>query len=353
MSRHARLAQAAIEANNNRVAESELNALLKEDPGNADAHANLGMLKFVEADYLEASRQFRAALSRSPSLWSAQAFLGLCQARLGIPGGGRDLLEPAFPHLSDPTLIKQSGLELVRSYSDSGAIQKALPILDRLERLNPTDSEILYAEYRVHSEIASEALRHMTQSDGDSPWLHEVYGQNFMAQEQYPSAAGEFQKALELNPNLPGLRYQLGEALLLSEHTEAKRNAAEQEFRLELEKNPQDADCILKLAEIAIETSRLDLAKRLVAQALSIRPNLAAAHVAKARIMELEGNVPLAIKELEAAEKFAPDVKQTYYRLGTLYRREGRQKEAEGQFQVFQRLASAEPKPVRVDDKLQ
>src|SRR5882757_1877089 len=45
-SRHARLAQAAIKTNDNVTAESELNAMLQADPGNVDAHANLGMLKF-------------------------------------------------------------------------------------------------------------------------------------------------------------------------------------------------------------------------------------------------------------------------------------------------------------------
>ena len=35
--------------------------------------------------------------------------------------------------------------------------------------------------------------------------------------------------------------------------------------------------------------------------------------------MELEGNIPSAIEELETGEKFAPDVKTTYYRLGTLF----------------------------------
>lgn len=353
LSRHARLAQAAIKANDNVLAESELNAMLRADPENVDAHANLGMLNFVQGHYLEASQQFEAALSRSPSLWSAQAFLGLCKARLGDPAGSRNLLEASLPHLTDWTLLKQSSLELVRSYSSSGMVDKAVPVLENLTRLRPTDSEVLYAEYRFHSEIASKALRNMIAADGDSPWLHEVYGQNSMAQEQYASAIIEFQKALKLDSQLPGLHYQLGEALLLSERTEVKRLAAEQEFRLELARDPQDADCLLKLGEIALERSRREEAKSLVARALSVRPDSAAAHAAEARIMELEGNVSIAITELEAAEKLAPDVKQTYYRLGTLYRRQGRQSEASRQLQIFQRLASAEPKAVRVNDPLQ
>ncbi len=353
LSRHARLAQAAIKANDTVAAESELNAMLRLDPGNVDAHANLGMLKFVQGDYLDASRQFKAALSSSPSLWSAQAFLGLCEARLGNPGSSQTLLETSLPHLTDSTLQKQSALELVRLYSEAGVLEKAVEVIDNLARSRPTDPEVLYTKYRLHSEIAAEALRQMTIGGTDSPWLHEVYGQSYMAQEQYASSIREFQKAIELGPQISGLHYQLGEALLLSERTESKRSAAEQEFRLELKENPQDANCMLKLADIALERSRIGEAKSLVARALSVRADNAVAHVTRARILELEGDVPSAITELEIAEKLAPDSKTTYYQLGTLYRRQGRQADASRQLQIFQRLASAERATVRLDDTVQ
>jgi tetratricopeptide (TPR) repeat protein len=353
LSQHARLAQAAIQSNNNVAAESELNAMLRLDPANVDAHANLGMLKFVEAKYQEASNQFEAALSRAPSLWSAQAFLGLCEARLGNPVRSQQLLEASVPHLKDWTLLKQASLELVALYSNSGSIEKAVPILQTLTRLRPSDPEVLYTKYRIHSEIASGALREMAAGGNDSPWLHEVYGQNFMAQEQYAWAVIEFQKALELGPQLPGLHYQLGEALLFSERTETKRAAAEEQFRLELAGDPQNVDCILKLGEIAAERSQIEEAKSLISRALVLRPSSATAHVAEASLMEREGNVTKAITELEVAEKLAPDVKQTHYRLGALYRKEGRKEDADRQLQIFQRLASAEPTPVRVTNQLQ
>jgi tetratricopeptide (TPR) repeat protein len=306
LSKHARLAQAAIQANDNTLAESELNAMLKADPGNVDAHANLGMLKFVEADYREASRHFEAALSRSPSLWNAQAFLGLCDARLGDTANSQKLLEASLPHLTDSTLLKQASLELARTYAGSGLIEKALPVLNNLARSRPTDPEVLYTKYRLYSEMASEALRQMTAAGNDSPWLHEVYGQSYMAQEQYASAILEFQKALELGPQLSGLHYQLGEALLLSERTEGKRAAAEQEFRLELIRNPQDADCLLKLGEIALERSRNEEAKSLVARALSIRPSSAAAHVAEVALWRRKATCRWRLRSLKLPRSWHP-----------------------------------------------
>jgi tetratricopeptide (TPR) repeat protein len=250
-------------------------------------------------------------------------------------------------------MLKQASLELARMYSASGALEKAATTIENLSRSRPTDPEVLYTKYRLHSEIASDALRQMMVSGSDSPWVHEVYGQNYMAQEQYAPAIREFQKAIEAGPQVSGLHYQLGEALLLSERTESKRAAAEREFRLELKQNPQDANSLLKLADIALERSQIQEAKSLVDRAVRIRGDNADAHMTRARIMELEGDVPSAIKELEMAEKLAPDVKTTYYQLATLYRRQGRQAEASEQLQTFQRLSAAERTPMRSNDTVQ
>ncbi|HEX4769409.1 MAG TPA: tetratricopeptide repeat protein [Bryobacteraceae bacterium] len=349
---HARRAEAAIKANDKTTAEAELNWMLKADPGNVNAHANLGMLKYVQGDYLEAAGQFQAALANSPSLWNAQAFLGLCEARLGHTARSQTLLEASLPHLTDSTLLKQASLELARIYTDIGQIDKAVPVIDHLASVQPADPEVLYTQYRLHSEIASKALRQLTAADKDSAWAHEVYGQSYMLQEQYDSAIREFQKALELGPQLSGLHYQLGEALLLSERSESKRTAAEQQFQLELKQNPQDADCLLKLADIALERGNNEQARALLARALRVRPESAAAHVTQARILKAEGNIPSAIAELEAAEKLAPDVKTTYYQLATLYRQQGRQADADQQLQVFRRLDLAEQSRVRSADTL-
>src|SRR6185437_2854506 len=97
----------------------------------------------------------------------------------------------SLPHLTDSTMLKQASLELARTYSESGALEKAATIVADLARSRPNDPEVLYTKYRLHSEIASEALRQMTVNGSDSPWLHEVYGQNYMAQEQYAPAIRE------------------------------------------------------------------------------------------------------------------------------------------------------------------
>jgi tetratricopeptide (TPR) repeat protein len=336
---HAKRAQLAIQANNADAATKELQALIRLDPGNVNAIASLGMVAFTKGDYSVAAAQFEKALARSPSLWSAQAFLGMCEIRLGRTPRGEQLLEQSFPHVTDRTLRVQAGLELVKAYSASGLVQKAEPVLETLAQIAPDNPDVLYSTYRFHSERASAALHRLTQVDKDSALVHQILAQNFMAQEQYPEAIKEYRKALERNPRTLGLHYQLGEALFAEVRAEPNRVKAEAEFLAELALNPADADSMYKLAEIALERGANAKAKEYLLRAIELRPNLAAAHAALGRILGGEQNLHEAIEHLETAAKLAPDVKTTHYRLAQLYRAEGRVSDADREMARFRQLS--------------
>jgi tetratricopeptide (TPR) repeat protein len=341
ISQHASRAQAAIQANNADLAIAELEALLRIDPANVNAIASLGMVEYTKGDYAAAARQFEAALSRSPGLTNARAFLGMCEVRSGNIQRGQKLLEDSFPQVADKTLRTQAGLELVRSYSLTATIGNAEPVMEALLQLDPKNPEVLYTAYRVHSELASEALHNLTEVAGNSVWVHEILAQNFMVQEQYSAAIKEYRKALGLSTTL-GLHYQLGEALFAEARTEANRTEAEKEFLAELELNPVDADSICKLGEIALERADTGKAKQLFLRAVELRPRLASAHAALGRILGDEGNTRAAIEHLEVAALIRPDVKTTHYRLATLYRVEGRTAEADRELAAFRKLSEAE-----------
>jgi tetratricopeptide (TPR) repeat protein len=342
IAQHASRAQAAIQANNADLAIAELEALLRIDPANVNAIASLGMVQYTKGDYAAAARQFKAALSRSPGLTSARAFLGMCEVRSGNIQRGRKLLEDSFPQITDKALRTQAGLELIRSYAAMDTVANAEPVIRALLQLDPKNPEVLYTAYRVHSELASGALHDLTKVAGDSLWVHEILAQNLMVQEQYSAAIKEYRKALGLSSNKLGLHYQLGEALFAEARTEANRTEAEKEFLAELELNPVDAESICKLGEIALERSNTGKAKQLYLRALELRPRLAGAHAALGKILADEGNARAAIEHLETAALIQPDVKTTHYRLAKLYRDEGRTAEADRELATFRKLSEAE-----------
>jgi predicted Zn-dependent protease len=211
---------------------------------------------------------------------------------------------------------------------------------------DPTDPEVLYASYRVHSEMASAALAKLSAHDPNSAWVHEVLGQNLMAQEQYSGAAEEFRKAIAAAPTLGGLHYQLGQALLQEARNEENRSAAEKEFSSELRIDQRDAGSLLKLGQIEIERRNYEQASVLVKRALSIRPRYAEGHATLAKILEQRGDPATAIMELEIAERLAPDTKTTHYQLAQLYRAQGRTADADREVALFKRITSGEARPM-------
>ena len=327
------------------MAKHELLAILKADPANSSVLANLGMVEFSQGEYSAAAGHFEAALSHAPTLASAQAFLGMCKLRLGATEEAQKLLQDSVPRVTDKHLRVEAGLELVKSFSESGIDDKAESALRQLAESYPTDPDVLYSLYRVHSETASAALAKLTALNPNSAWVHEVLGQNLMAQEQYAGAAEEFRKALAIAPRLNGLHYQLGEALLQEARNEENRAAAEQEFLSELRMNQRDAPSLLKLGQIEIERRNYEQARVLLKRALGIRPGYAEAHATFAKILEQHGDLATAIAELETAERLAPDTKTTHYQLAQLYRAQGRTADADREIALFKRM-SGEPRPM-------
>lgn len=340
LSRHAARAQAAIQTNNAAVAVEELQAMLRIDPKNVNATASLGMVAFTQADYAQAAKHFKAALALSPSLWSAQTFLGMCEIRLGSTSTGRKLIEVSLPHVEDKVLRTQAGMELIETYTATADFSKALPILELLRRSDPTNADVLYMSYRVHSELAASALRDINKVAPDSVRLHEVLGQNFMAQEQYPAAAAEYRKAIERGPRVRGLHFQLGQAILAEAPTDENRESAMKEFRAELAINPGDPDSNYKLGEIAYARSDLKASKELFLRAIKLRPAFGDAEIALGKVLADLGNAADAIAHLQLGLKLRPDNKMAHYRLAQMYREQGRTTEAERELDAFKKLST-------------
>lgn len=84
-----------------------LTALLNGDPGEAEAHGNLGNAQLGAGDYRAAAASFRRALAIDPGYSEAESNLGLALAWLG---GGGDAEEPAAP---DRARIQETAASLV------------------------------------------------------------------------------------------------------------------------------------------------------------------------------------------------------------------------------------------------
>src|SRR5690242_15412330 len=122
---HMQRAQAAFVAGHLPEAAREFQLVLRLNPGNAEASANLGSIYFLQQNWSAGAEALQATLAKRPDLWKAQALLGLCKRRLGKEAEARDLLERAIPHL-DPGKFKTSAeIELIESLYRSGDLDRA------------------------------------------------------------------------------------------------------------------------------------------------------------------------------------------------------------------------------------
>jgi tetratricopeptide (TPR) repeat protein len=65
-------------------AKDEFIAAARLDPGDGDAHANLGLAYFYQGRLEEAANEFNVALSLDPELAKAHDFLEICYKRMKI-----------------------------------------------------------------------------------------------------------------------------------------------------------------------------------------------------------------------------------------------------------------------------
>src|ERR1700736_558407 len=110
ISAHYKQAEAALAVGQAEKAAAEFRQILKLDPANAGAYANLGVIAYKSGDFAQAKQLFTDALKHGPALWDAKAFLGLSEMHTGNRKEGIELIEQSFPHISNGDLKIDAGV---------------------------------------------------------------------------------------------------------------------------------------------------------------------------------------------------------------------------------------------------
>jgi tetratricopeptide (TPR) repeat protein len=328
----------AVQAGHDAEAEEDFRAILRLDPKNASAHANLGSIAFRHADFTQASKEFRAALDLQPSLWNATAFLGMSEFALGKNDEARPLLESAFEHVQEAKLRSQVGIDLTAVYRASNDLPHAVDIVRALVQGEPDDPAILYLSYRTYSDLAAQTLSRLAVVAPESPQMHQILAQAMASQGDFQGAIAQYRRALELDPHLPGAHFEIGQLTLSNSATESNRQIAEKEFQEALSANPGDADSLYMLGEIQWLRSQPQEALAFYNQALAVRPAFADAHIAAGKALTTLGHTDEALKQLLEAVRLDPQSEVAHYRLSEAYRKLGRTEDAERELATFRTL---------------
>jgi len=337
---HSRFEQAQNDLKTNRPADAirEFQAILKLEPNNAGVRANLGLIAFTQANYQEAADEFRLALKIHPQLWNAQALLGLSELHLGAENDAQQRLQEAFAHVEETNLRVQVGTALVQLNCETGKLDEALDTTNALMKLAPANPDVLFMMYRLHSAFAANALATLAKVGPDSARLHQVLAESHASDNDFSGAVSEYQRALELDPKLPGLHFELGEAMLRNGVDEASQKKAEEQFVLALAENPYDAHSEFELGQIGFMRSNLPDALQHYSRAVQLQPQLVDAQLALGKVLNELHQSQEAVKHLVAAIQLDPENSSAHYQLSQSYRALDLRDDARREMSIFTEL---------------
>lgn len=337
--KHAVLARKYAAENKPAAAIPEYRAIVRLDPQNVDARANLGVLLFFTNQYADANTQLRAALRMKPDLWRIQALLGMSEHRTGELTAARTDLENAFANLTDPKIRVESGMELIEVDYALNDLDKAASVVGVLRRLEPANPEILYTAYRIYSELSNEAMLSLGLVAPQSPQMHLVMAHEMARQNNIPGAIAQYRAAIHQDPQLPGVHYELAEALNFSDNPTLQAQAeGEYKAALRVDRFDEKSDC--RLADILMKQGNMQQAAQYYRKALKLQPKDAEAGVGLARILVLMNDSQQALPILEKAVEEDPTNPVAHYRLSLLYRQNGETAKASEEMAKFKQYSS-------------
>ncbi|MEO6801793.1 MAG: tetratricopeptide repeat protein [Granulicella sp.] len=333
---HARRANEYLKAKQPEKAIPEFAALVAAEPDNVDAQANLGVLLYFQGRYAEAVGPLRKAVSLSPGIAKIQGLLGLCEYQLAQLEAARVDLAAALPGISDAKFRKETGLTLVEIETALRDLPGAATTISVLQESAPTDPEILYAAYRIHSDLAGEALLSLSLAAPKSGQMQQAIAHELERVRDLPGAIASFRRAIATSPNLPGVHFELAEALHGSDSNEL-RAQAEAEYKTALEKNPHEVQAAVRLGDLYADRGDMVGATGFYERALKEQPGNADAALGLARVYSEQNENDKALPLLLAVLKSDPANMLAHFRLSALYRKMKRPEDAKRELAEYQR----------------
>ncbi len=325
------------------LAIKEYTAALEADPHNLDAQANLGVLLFFQGNYAKAEPLLRDAVQQEPGLTKIQALLGMCERHLGKTDLARADLEAVVAKLEEPNVRLEAGLELIEIYTASQELEKAAGVVTILHQGAPTDPRILYAAYRIYTDLAGEAILGLSVAAPDSGQMHQAMAHELVRERDITGSITNFRKALAADPNLPGIHFELAEALHSSPDLKL-RAEAEQEYKLAIAANAHDEKAKSKLGDLYADKGDLDEAATYYKQALQLQPGDADAALGLARVYTEKNDPASALPLLEQVTAADPTNVLAHYRLSAVYRKLNRTEDARRELVAYQKFKDIKEK---------
>ncbi len=332
------------------TAEEMFQKLAQTDPNIAEIHATLAAICFKRREYARAVSEIHKAERLKPGLPKLSSLLGLSLAEEGKFSEALPLLDKGFRQTADSEVRRMCGLELLRAYSNLDRDAEAVEISLALNKAFPNDPEVLYHTGRVYGSYAYTVMEKLHDTAPGSIWMLQAQGEANESEKNWDGAIIAFNHVLTMDPQRPGIHYQLGRVYLGRFRDAGKpedRDAAMREFNAELAIDPGDGNAAYELAYLQAESGQAEEAAAGYEKILQQYPDFEEALVGLAGVDLSSQKASQAVALLERAVKLRPNDEVAWWRLAQADRTIGNRAGQEKALAAFNKIHQVIPGTLR------
>ncbi|MGC2639158.1 MAG: tetratricopeptide repeat protein [Acidobacteriaceae bacterium] len=330
-------------------AESLWNQIVQAHPGDAEAYAHLGYLESQQEHPAQAVADYRRAVALNPSMPGLQMNFGLALFKSG------DLKESAHVLLGQyrsaaPNSPEAQRLRILIGTADYGSQQYAAAVPFLRDAMARDPQNLPYRLVLAHACLWSkqyacvlDVYHQILSLNAESAEADMLAGEAYDEMRDHQDAIEQFRNAVKADPNLPGVHFGLGYLLWCQSQFEE----AAQQFQMESQNTPGDAEAMAYWADSAVRLNHPDIARPLVEKALRMSSRQELPWLDLGILDATAGSNQAALHDFEQAERIAPSDVQVHWRLARLYQAMGRHAEAQAEFEKTKTLTRAADQTVR------
>jgi tetratricopeptide (TPR) repeat protein len=347
----------AVAAGNLQKAETELKAVLAENPKEYHALNLLGIVRAQQHREAEAERLFEQAILQKSDFVSAHVDLGL----LFLQTNRQDDAVPEFkealrldPGRSDALLSLVSIWRAqARNAMHAGDLEKALAVLIQAHKTAPQNADIdfEFGMVALRMSLLPDAVqafqRVLAVRKNDSSAIYAL-GRAQIGLSEYQDARESFEHYTQLHPKDASGHYALGFALqALQQTVDARR-----QFEESVELQPAQTESYFQLGSIDLEEKSWESAAGRFGKVLQRDPKHAGALTGMGRLEFHRKEYEKAADFLQRAIASDPSSREAHYYLGMSYARSGRKDDSEKELQLAGQLEHEEVEKHRMVIKI-
>jgi len=322
------LLQSGVDAENRRDLDQAIAAFRKAAelaPSSGIIFLRLGDAYMKKHDYAAAIAPLKRAAELSPDSLPVHQLLGFALLAEGYAA-------EAIPHLE---IVHEYGaLGIAQLQTDQPA--EAVANLQAALAKSPGDPDLLYYLSRAGTALSSQSLDKLLSAFPDTARGHQALGQNYYALKMFPEAKKEYEQALALRPDLPGLRLELGQVYAAG----SEWQKAEEQFRGETKLQPGNAEAAYRLGDALLQQGKMTEAAEELRRSDLLRPDMPETlySLGRAETVSDPNAAEDALARVTQLEKETPLAAQAYLALAAIHRKQGKTEQAARETQEFRRI---------------